>query len=513
MARGTEIKASASTSKFISTILSKRFLWLERNTFVKKDEFQLRNNVFGACKISGELGAKVGPMGEEIFAHKLVLSAASPVFETMFSSRWNSADKIQNIQLPDVEPLAFRIFLKFIYNQCKIKRQDLQVVPAENILDLIYIARKYDISELVDTALKILLNRLDIDNAITVYQQAQDFREIPVEKNAFEFIVRRLPEILETNQITLLRQENLCKLLSIDDLDIREVSLFQACCRWAAAECKRLSLDVSPTNYRKVLGGALDLIRFPTMKSEDLTFQVANCGILTSEEMVEILKFVSLPVDKRTGLNNLKYITRPRQGYQNDLRLLFCRRYGIFEHIYILHNSSWFQTCFTVNRKVKIKVVGLALTFHDATNPVFLSQQGSDEDRMDTEDILNNNSEEKVEVNIDISQTDNVQKAFATCGKVCRTQVRIGAPSLTYVGFNEPVEILPNIIHTISYMFIYKQADLSHHLTSLGDVELNVSPVEVKLSDSENVRFEFLVTKGNDHPYLECPIREIAFCL
>lgn len=55
---------------------------------------------------------QVGPMGDEVLAHKLILCAGSPVFETMFCSRWNTAEKLQSVQLPDVEPVAFRLFLK-----------------------------------------------------------------------------------------------------------------------------------------------------------------------------------------------------------------------------------------------------------------------------------------------------------------------------------------------------------------------------------------------------------------
>ena len=97
----------------------------------------------------------------------------------------------------------------------------------------------------------------------------------------------------------------------------------------------------------------------------------------------------------------------------------------------------------------------MALTFHDASAGVFCTN-GRNTDRMDTDEIFqnNNNSEERIEVNLDISQTDNSKKCFATCAKVCRQKVRVESPSLTYVGFDNPVEIEPNVIHTISYMFV-----------------------------------------------------------
>ena len=52
----------------------------------------------------------VGPKKEEIDCHKLVLIFRSPVFKTMFSRRWDADRK--EFELPDVEPWAFKLFLK-----------------------------------------------------------------------------------------------------------------------------------------------------------------------------------------------------------------------------------------------------------------------------------------------------------------------------------------------------------------------------------------------------------------
>ena len=52
----------------------------------------------------------VGPKKDRIECHKLILIARSSVFETMFSRRWD-ADK-KELELPDVEPRAFKLFLK-----------------------------------------------------------------------------------------------------------------------------------------------------------------------------------------------------------------------------------------------------------------------------------------------------------------------------------------------------------------------------------------------------------------
>ena len=52
----------------------------------------------------------VGPEEERIECHKLILIFRSPVFEAMFSGRWNG-DGNQVVEIPDTEPYAFKLFL------------------------------------------------------------------------------------------------------------------------------------------------------------------------------------------------------------------------------------------------------------------------------------------------------------------------------------------------------------------------------------------------------------------
>ena len=56
---------------------------------------------------------------------------------------------------------------------------------------------------------------------------------------------------------------------------ISEVELFQACDKWAEAECGRQELESTGENKRCVLGDCLFLIGFPTM-----LLQGAHAGII-----------------------------------------------------------------------------------------------------------------------------------------------------------------------------------------------------------------------------------------
>ena len=52
----------------------------------------------------------VGPSEERIHCHQLFLKARSPVFEVMFSERWNQ-DSSKEVLLEDIDPKIFRKFL------------------------------------------------------------------------------------------------------------------------------------------------------------------------------------------------------------------------------------------------------------------------------------------------------------------------------------------------------------------------------------------------------------------
>ena len=51
----------------------------------------------------------VGPARGRIQCHQVFLKARSPVFATMFSSKWNEGSR--EIEIPDVDPKTFYTFL------------------------------------------------------------------------------------------------------------------------------------------------------------------------------------------------------------------------------------------------------------------------------------------------------------------------------------------------------------------------------------------------------------------
>lgn len=108
-------------------------------------------------------------------------------------------------------------------------------------------------------------------------------------------------------------------ILARDSLNCKEINLFEAALVWAHCACQKLDLDPTlPANKRKVLGAALRLIRMPTMSLEEFANGVAQSGILTPQETIEV--FLHFTARRKPALD---FPTRTRAG----LRTQVCHRF------------------------------------------------------------------------------------------------------------------------------------------------------------------------------------------
>uniref|UniRef100_A0A914IF97 BTB domain-containing protein n=1 Tax=Globodera rostochiensis TaxID=31243 RepID=A0A914IF97_GLORO len=109
-------------------------------------------------------------------AHKLILTAASDVFEAMFRFDAQNAKAaggaslskdIKPVEMPDVEVGAFKAMLSFIY------ADDPTGISGDNLFAVLYAANKYDVSGLVKACVNFPKEKLRngardlIDNKLT----------------------------------------------------------------------------------------------------------------------------------------------------------------------------------------------------------------------------------------------------------------------------------------------------------------------------------------------------------
>lgn len=107
-------------------------------------------------------------------------------------------------------------------------------------------------------------------------------------------------------------------ILARETLNCREIHLFEAAQMWAQAACYKLDIDPSPSNRRSVLSKALQLIRIPTMTLEEFANGVAQSGILTPAETIDI--FLNFTAQQKPSL---EYSTKSRAGLKTQV----CHRF------------------------------------------------------------------------------------------------------------------------------------------------------------------------------------------
>lgn len=99
-------------------------------------------------------------------------------------------------------------------------------------------------------------------------------------------------------------------ILARETLNCKEINIFEAALNWAHSSCVKAEIEPTPQNKRQILGKALFLIRIPTMTLEQFANSVAQIGILTQQETIDIfLHFtaknkpqLSFPIKARNGL-------------------------------------------------------------------------------------------------------------------------------------------------------------------------------------------------------------------
>ncbi|KAL3112519.1 hypothetical protein niasHT_018725 [Heterodera trifolii] len=198
-------------------------------------------------------------------AHKAILIASSNVFEAMFkteqknSNGTNAGKTSANcpvVEVPDVEPAAFKIMLSFIYTD------DLNELNGDNAMAVLYAAKNFNIHSLVRPSLQIPISELRI--IFLAYAQAL--------------------------------------LFELEAL------------RWADEKCRQNGIECSSENRRSLLGPALFKIRFPNIHEENFANYVVPSGVLTMEEVLGVYQFNSHPFLYLHGIPGLYSLKFPSHG-------------------------------------------------------------------------------------------------------------------------------------------------------------------------------------------------------
>ncbi|VDN98238.1 unnamed protein product [Rodentolepis nana] len=225
-------------------------------------------------------------------AHRLVLAAASPVFEAMFfggfaeSARTahNGLSKIMEVHVDDVTPAAFQQCLHFIYYD------DMSLTDKlDDLYDTLYAAKKYLLTSLVTACTNRLVNMMTPQNVLLQLNRCSTMDEDELFKICWHTIDVLTPDVLTSEHFIDLERQTLVKLISRDTLYCEEWEIFESLIRWSKLECTRTGISSTSANVAAIMKQFLPYIRFRAMSLEDFIIHVSKTDVLSLEVQHTIL--------------------------------------------------------------------------------------------------------------------------------------------------------------------------------------------------------------------------------
>ena len=194
---------------------------------------------------------------KEIPAHKFVLAISSPVFHAMFYGEL--AEKKDTVEISDCEYDSLLEMFRFIYS-------DKATLTADNVMELLYLAKKYMLPSLADKCSVYLKDNVHASNVFHVLPVAQKYEEKELIDYCWKVIERETAEAVKSDGFVTIERSVLEELANKGSLNIKEVELFKVVDRWAEKECEKQGVVAEGSEKRRILGErVVKAIRFPVM--------------------------------------------------------------------------------------------------------------------------------------------------------------------------------------------------------------------------------------------------------
>lgn len=233
---------------------------------------------------------------DRLAAHKVVLASGSTVFKAMF---YGPLAEKKEVTIVDATPESFKTLLNFIYT-------DRVEVTLENVGDILYLSKKYDVVGLRDAVFDFIGQNLGRHNCISFHESVSYFGEDDMIEKCLHVMDVNAHYIINTN--AMVREMNLElmeTLLKRDTFCAREIDIMDAIIWWAKHKededvNKPRQDDMSPSEVRQVIDALVPLIRFPNMTMCEFVRIAVPVGVLKPEEVVDVLaSFKKSPIKKK----------------------------------------------------------------------------------------------------------------------------------------------------------------------------------------------------------------------
>ena len=231
-------------------------------------------------------------------AHKFVLAISSPVFFAMFYGEL--AETKDSVHISDCEYESLVELFRFIYS-------DEANLNPDNVMQLMYLAKKYMLPCLADKCSAYLQENLDASNVFHVLPDVQKYEEKDLLDHCWKVIEKETTEAVKSDGFVTIERSILEEVVEKESLNIKELELFKAVDRWAEKECRKQGIAAEGSVKRRILGERIVKgIRFPVMEQREFADVVLDSDILTHKENYGLMKYFSSVLKTPVGFSKVR---------------------------------------------------------------------------------------------------------------------------------------------------------------------------------------------------------------
>ncbi|EXX72058.1 uncharacterized protein OCT59_029133 [Rhizophagus irregularis] len=239
-------------------------------------------------------------------AHMIVLCYRSPFLRrTLASNRKNDDGSLTHIKFPKISPENFHVIIKYIYGGViSLEEQE----PLENF-NILVAADHLCLQELIDYLQEYLIE----NNSQWIKQNFDLVNRVSFQSNSLlnlqqycsDFMAKSPEKVFKSLDFTLLPENSLVTLIRRDDLQLKEVEVWNYVLKWGRAQNKTLTSETSETSeisedpkdwtdndfksMEKTLQNCFPLIRFFSLSSEEFAQKVRPYKKLLKNNLYEEL--------------------------------------------------------------------------------------------------------------------------------------------------------------------------------------------------------------------------------
>ncbi|CAB4417778.1 unnamed protein product [Rhizophagus irregularis] len=237
-------------------------------------------------------------------AHMSILCCRSPYLRrTLTSNKKNKDNALVHIKLPNISPEIFQIILKYIYGGI------LQLNGRDNseIIKVMLAADEFLLHELVDYIQNYLIENksewMEQNFELIHRTSFQSNSLLQLQQFCTDFMVKSPEKIFKSLDFISLPEKSLVQLIKRDDLQMKEIEVWEHVLKWGLAQNPTLLPDPntwSDDDFKTMantLQHCLSLIRFFSLSSKEFLQKVRPYKNLLKRKLYETLLSFHLDPD------------------------------------------------------------------------------------------------------------------------------------------------------------------------------------------------------------------------